>query len=237
MNAATICLLTCAASANQLAFERLARRTPSVVATVPPQGDNAGGSAGNLVNRSGINAEGLSDDSYTGWHSDGSDPSLQWVKLDLGRVVPLETLKVWNYNFTWKKPDGARQPYANRGVKDADLYLSDADADPGADFADWTFLKTITLTKATPFESNPPDVIDLNGARARWLAIDIRSSYTDDDPEGENRFVGLNEIEIIVPDADAETRPAPVAPVVESTSATDLATVGARLGGESRCRQ
>ena len=221
------------ARANQAAFEYLARMTPRARAAVPPQGKQAGGSPRQLVNGTGIGTDGTADDSYSGWHSDGTDPSTQWVLLDLGTVRRLETIKVWNYNFTWTRPDGERVSFAHRGVKETRLYHSAHTPDPGDDFTggNWTLLKTVTLTQAQPFQSNGPDVIALDGVLARWLAIDIRSSYAQAAGASGRPFVGLNEVQVVSTGPPQPRPPRPLAPAVEAVGATDLAATGARLQG------
>jgi len=216
---------------NQAALEYLRRLAPQVQATVRPQGKDAGGSPANLVNGSGIGSDELCDDSYSGWHSDGTDPARQWVKLDLGGLFPVERLKVWNYNFTWTRPDGKRQSFAHRGVRDARIYYSTQDDDPGDDLgADgWTLLKSVRFTMARSFQRNGPDVVELGRISVRRLAVDIRSAHSGD---GARRFVGLNEVRVEPePVVQEAPQPQPVPPVVQNAGARDLATVGARLAG------
>ncbi|MFC1806540.1 PEP-CTERM sorting domain-containing protein, partial [Planctomycetota bacterium] len=154
----------------------------------------------NVVNNSGMSdqdADGVPETHEANAYGDGInwmsndlgtdlDP---WLALDFGEVVPLDMMKVWNFNAEAGRTD--------RGVGTADVYVSILDdvgiADPDfSDTAVWTLLKQAqAFTAATGLDDyDTPDVIGLDGASARWLALDIQST------QGSTSFVGLSEIQV-----------------------------------------
>lgn len=111
-----------------------------------------------------------------------------WLLLDLGARVPVASAKVWNFNAT----GGG----TNRGVGLADVYVSifdsiDTDDPDFSDTAVWTLLMgDVQLTEAIGDNGyDTPDVIDLGGVDARWVALDIKENLG-------GAFVGLSEIQV-----------------------------------------
>jgi hypothetical protein len=108
----------------------------------------------------------------------GGTISGQWFRVDLGQVVELSHFKLWNFNF-WH----ATASTTNRGIKDAEVYLSSLSTTPSSDFADptqWTrVLDKVTFAKAPALNTyaGEPDV-SLAGNLGRWLALRVLSNHS-----------------------------------------------------------
>lgn len=148
--------------------------------------------------RYAVDGSGLSGECHSAATADGtnwmaSGMAGQWIKLDLGELRELDSLRVWNFNW---KPD-ATHDYTGRGVQQADLYVSAASTDPGSTFpgawtlavADHLFAQASGLSSYT---GAPP--VSLAGHRARWLALRVDSSF------GTEAYVGLSELRVYLAD-------------------------------------
>ena len=145
------------------------------------------------------------------WISDlaaNSPTDEQWFAIDLGQTYNLDHMEVFNFN--------ANNPgTANRGVGQADVYVSTAD-DPDMvtpDFSNssvWQLVAadvpfneaTGPYTDGTGTPYNTPDSVGLEGFTGRWIALDIDANL------GDSRFVGLGEI-LVFPAAPTEVVPEP----------------------------
>jgi len=155
--------------------------------------------AANVVNSSGMTDEdgdGILETHEANAWGDGinwmtnslsvdTDP---WFAADFGEVLPLDMMKVWNFN--------AESGRTDRGVGTADLYVSTLDnvGIAAPDFSDtgvWTLLRPGQVFSEAPGtdDYDTPDEIGL-GVAARWLALDIQST------QGSTSFVGLSEIQV-----------------------------------------
>ena len=98
-----------------------------------------------------VNGAGLSGSRHTNtadyvmWMSalQTSTVSGQWFRVDLGQIRPLDHFKLWNCNY------GGSSSQTNRGVRNAEVYLSTLDVTPSADFA-------VTVKVGRPLPSGSP---------------------------------------------------------------------------------
>ena len=129
---------------------------------------------------------------YVMWMSalQTSTVSGQWFRVDLGQAVPLDHFKLWNCNY------GGSSSQTNRGVREAEVYLSSLDTAPGTDFSDtsqWTrVISKITVARAPGVNTytGEPDV-SLSGLQGRWLAFRVLSNYSTTDFR-----VGISELQV-----------------------------------------
>ncbi len=105
------------------------------------------------------------------------------ITFDLGSVQTLASMKVWNYNETLPN----RAELLERGVGAADILVAGED------------LVFSTLISAQPFDIAPGlddvdfgQVIDLDGANARYVKLDILNNHG-----GDNDFIGLSEVQFM----------------------------------------
>ncbi len=140
-----------------------------------------------------VNGSGMTGDAHSAsgannqmWMS-YSDALPQWFKVDLGSSFDMNSMKVWNFNWTG---------YTNRGCKNVDIYYSNSGSDPGNPInnpANWNFFGSYILTQAPGANDYGttnaviPDVIELSGLTIRWFALKINSSYG-------GSYCGLGEI-------------------------------------------
>ena len=145
------------------------------------------------VNGAGLNgSQHTNTADYVMWMSalQTSTVSGQWIRVDLGQVVPLDHFKLWNCNY------GGSSAQTNRGVREAEVYLSSLGTTPGTNFSDasqWTrVLNKITVAKAPGVNTytGEPDV-SLLGLQGRWLALRVLSNYSTTDFR-----VGLSELQV-----------------------------------------
>lgn len=119
----------------------------------------------------------------------------QWFRVDLGKVVELDHFKLWNFNF-WHATAGT----TNRGIKEAEIYVSSLDTTPGTDFSDgsqWTrVFDKVTFAKASGLNtySGEPDVAFTN-VLGRWLALRVLSNFNMSDLS-----VGISELQVFAAD-------------------------------------
>ncbi len=103
------------------------------------------------------------------------------ITFDLGAMVDLASVKIWNYNETLE----GRPELLGRGVGTADIMVAGDD------------LVFSTLIAGQAFDIAPGlddvdfgQVIDLSGTQARYVKFDILSNQG-----GDNNFVGLSEVQ------------------------------------------
>ena len=101
------------------------------------------------------------------------------IAFDLGAVVEIDSVKVWNYNETLP----GRDELLGRGVAAADILVAGED------------LEFTVLAEGVEFDIAPGvededfgQIIDL-GVEARYVKFDILSNH-----DGDNDFVGLSEV-------------------------------------------
>ncbi len=184
-----------------------------------------------------INGAGLSGSLHTNtadfatWMSatQASTVSGQWIRVDLGQVRPLDHFKLWNCNY-WS----ASSATTNRGVREAEVYLSSLETTPGTNFNDtaqWTrVISKITVAKAPGVNTyaGEPD-ISLLGLQGRWLALRMLSNYSTTDFR-----VGLSELQVFeeelpitasVPTNVCAAETSPSAASVTWTAPTNASTI------------
>ena len=163
-----------------------------------------------------VNGAGLSGGLHTNtadnavWMSQiqTSTVSGQWFRVDLGRIVQLESFKLWNFNYLY--PTVAM---TNRGIREAEVYVSTLDELQGSDFADtskWTrVIDRAVFSRATGLNTygGEPSV-SLRGCRGRWLALRVLSNHSTGD-----YVVGISELQVYQEDV----------PILSSTPAGVLA--------------
>ncbi len=140
-----------------------------------------------------VDSSGLTDDAHTNdvngnmWMADST---AGWFKIDLGQSYELNSLKLWNFNMAG---------YTNRGIQQADIYYSNSSTDPGNPTdnpGNWTLLSTETFSQAsgrndygTNTDFNMPNTVDMTGATAQWIALDINTNH------GDPGYTGISEIQ------------------------------------------
>lgn len=151
-------------------------------------------STGNRGPSQAVNGAGMDDSLETyhlatnngdniNWLSEGGDTA-GWFEVDLGQEYLLDSVKVWNFTST-NRP--------NREVESVDVYVSTAAAPGSHDYAldpDWMLVMDDVLFTQIPGGPNSsPELLDFgpNGARARWVALDILGNYGDN-------YTGLGEL-------------------------------------------
>jgi hypothetical protein len=103
------------------------------------------------------------------------------ITFDLGSVVSLASVKVWNYNETL----AGRPELLGRGVGTADILVA------GEDLAFTTLISQQAFDKAPGLDNvDFGQVINLSGAQARYVKFDVLSNQG-----GDNNFVGLSEVQ------------------------------------------
>ena len=101
------------------------------------------------------------------WHTSGDDNSKAWLLIDLGRVVPVSKLYVWNLN---------QGGYPDRDIKDIDIsYSADSENRQGGT---WNTLGSfvISQSKGDAIACNAQTVVDFN-VSTRFVRIEAKSSY------------------------------------------------------------
>jgi len=124
------------------------------------------------------------------WLSSSEDPA-PWVKIDLGSMRPIQTVRIWNYN---------ESNWTMRGAREVAFYGSDAEADPDQgrpfDPSNWgpPLGSRVTLPKAHgKFFCLPAAELQLEGKPLRRVAIRILGSWEDDG----SRVVGLGRLQFV----------------------------------------
>jgi len=186
----------------------------------------ASSSYNNRYARFAVNGAGLNPE--TGEHSTGSDNVIwmsntgsavsgSWFRVDLGRVYPLDSFKLWNCNF-WH----ATVPTTNRGIYRAEVYLSSLATTPGSDFgnaAEWTrVIDVVTFAKApglATYTGEPP--VSLAGLTGRWFALRVLANFGGSGAD----LVGISELQIF----------ADLTPIVRSSPPTAVGASQATLIG------
>jgi hypothetical protein len=147
----------------------------------------------NVVNGSGLNPDGshsIAPDANmwlnagNGCCGDAPDPLQPGAEIafDLGSVVALDRMKIWNYNETL--PD--RTELLGRGARLADVLISD----DGVTFV--PLLEDVTLAMAPgTADVDFGEVIELFGAEAQYVKLSIKDNFD----VGDNDFIGLSEVQ------------------------------------------
>ena len=155
-------------------------------------------SYGNRNPRYAVNGAGLTGDQHTAqaannvaWlsASDSNPTSNEWFRIDLGQVMPIDHVKIWNFNWDL---DGWTT--LERGVKDVDFYVSSSMTDPGHYYTNsalWTLAVNAVVAKAPGLDTytGEPD-ISLNGVEGRWLLMYPLSNH------GGDSYAGISEIQV-----------------------------------------
>ncbi|NNC89448.1 MAG: DUF1800 family protein [Akkermansiaceae bacterium] len=135
------------------------------------------------------------------WLADARSPlpgvGDHWIAFDLGSVVELASMNVFNFGVS----TGANN---NRGVDQADIYYrsdsfgGNSDNNYTAfDSSGWTLLGSRNFTLGpTNGALQAPDNISLAGINARYIAIDVNSTH------GSGSFAGLGEVQFFPKRAD-----------------------------------
>jgi hypothetical protein len=148
--------------------------------------------ADNIVNGNGLNPDGTHSigpdgnmwlNAGNGCCGDETDPLGPGAEIvfDMGSVVSLDSMKVWNYNENLP----GRDELLLRGVALADILVAGED------------LNFSTFASEVEFELAPGDdltefgqVIDMAGANARYVKLSLLSNHG-----GDNDFLGLSEVQ------------------------------------------
>jgi hypothetical protein len=119
------------------------------------------------------------------------------ITFDLGSVKDIDRMKIWNYNeYRPDLPDRLEE-LLGRGVKKTDILIA------GEDGVFTTLVQGLELKRA-PEGGDTVDfseTIDFNGARARYVKLDILSNHNGrdfTDPLGDDllqNFAGLSEVQ------------------------------------------
>jgi hypothetical protein len=119
------------------------------------------------------------------------------ITFDLGSVKEIDRMKIWNYNeYRPDLPDRLEE-LLGRGVKKTDILIA------GEDGVFTTLVQGLELKRA-PEQGDTMDfseTIDFNGARARYVKLDILSNHNGrdfTDPSGDDllqNFAGLSEVQ------------------------------------------
>ncbi len=115
---------------------------------------------------------------------DAADPLQPGAEIafDLGSVVSLDHVKIWNYNETL--PD--RDELLQRGASSADVLISN----DGVTFV--PLLEDVTLDIAPGTEDvDFGQVIALQGAQAQYVMLSLKDNFE----FGDNDFIGLSEVQ------------------------------------------
>ena len=145
---------------------------------------NGGGSRKALyaVNGAGMNADGTHQSDAANnkmWEAGSvSADSPGSFKVDLGRVVYLNAIKIWNYN--WGQ-------YSNRGVKDMEIYYTASSEIANASSqtpiayirSNWTKLKDSFVLPQAPGNATyaGEDMITFEDVEAQWVVFVITSNW------------------------------------------------------------
>jgi len=119
----------------------------------------------------------LNQGSFGGGPAD-LDPS---IAFDLGSVVSLANVQIWNYNETLP----GREDLLNRGVASLDILISNN----GVDYTSLIDGQALPLAPGSD-SVDFGEVIDLGGASARYVLFDNLINHG-----GDNDFVGLSEVQ------------------------------------------
>jgi hypothetical protein len=148
----------------------------------------------NLINGSGMHGDRHDNDPEAGimWLSDGSPVEGQYILFDLGKLSRIESLKVWNCN------ESSSNVYAARGVKQADIYVSDTGkVNPLTNPQEWRLVVADQKFSAADgtAEYATPDTIALGNVEARFVAIVIDERLGHDPTQPNMHYVGLSEVQ------------------------------------------
>jgi hypothetical protein len=152
-----------------------------------------------------VNGSGLRDDAHNAELKSAWQGAC-WFRVDLGKVQPIRWMKLWSLNW---------DAYTDRGIRQADIYWSDAQDDPGnpVDQPDhWKLaVENRKFTRAShwpDYGRNPkrrmPDVVKLGDLRARYICLKIDSNFS----ESGRGYVGISEFKFS-PDPFPKVEPIP----------------------------
>lgn len=120
------------------------------------------------------------------WLSNGTKAT--WIMFDMGEVMTLSGLRVWNYNE-------ANSEYYKRGVKTCELRYGDTALANGATYASagtWgTLVETLTLASSSGMGAGPGDGEDKmfsTPITARYVMLRVLDNY------GKDNYTGLSEV-------------------------------------------
>ena len=107
------------------------------------------------------------------WHTNSDDKSNAWVRVDFGWVEKLDTLYIWNLS------QYSTLDLTSRDAREIRISFSSNSVD-GED-GDWTVMGEYTLDSPRPQGAPAPYqlAVDFAGAEARFVRIQILSSYGD----------------------------------------------------------
>lgn len=114
-----------------------------------------------------------------------------YLQVDLGEVKTIDRVTIFNFNMA---------NYAHRGVKDFDLYVSNADewkTSVAEITSSYTKVLDGTLAKASGNDGQPGETFDLeDSASARFVAMVIKSQHANDNKADTSyvHYVGLSEL-------------------------------------------
>ncbi len=149
-----------------------------VVANASMPDSPLAGSVEQIVNGSGLNADGQhSIDDSAMWQGAGTAGEPAWVQFDFDRVYKLYGVRIWNYN-------GAYESILGFGVKDIAIEYA---AEPNT----WVSGGQFQLDRATSSGTYVGQLIDLDGIAAGSVRINISSS------QGGGTTYGLSEVQFL----------------------------------------
>ncbi len=149
-----------------------------------------------------VTLEHTSSSNYSVWNSAQGDVVGAWFKVDLGRVYWLREMWLWNYN------DAVRGLFRDRGVKTADIYVSDSGiGSPTKNPAEWKLFRAgQNFEMATGKSSyNKPTKLDMQNTPARFVALVVRAHFAPDD-DGKN-YVAISEIQFFGEPVSGDAKP------------------------------
>ena len=115
------------------------------------------------------------------WLNNGASDLNPFITFDLGSLQAIRSMKVWNYNeFLPGRPE-----LLARGVSRADILLG------AATNALTNFIAGQTFTQAPGTQTDFSQIFDFGNASARFVKLDKLTNF----PGGDNRFVGLSEVQ------------------------------------------
>ena len=135
----------------------------------------------NTVNGSGLNGNAhVNNPPSTMWLNNGTLASPNdlnpFISFDLGNLYNLRSMKVWNYN---------EANFSARGVALGDMLLA------GTNGIFSPFLTGHAFAQAPGTATDFSQTVDLGGIAARYVRMEKLTNF----PGGDNRFVGLSEVQ------------------------------------------
>jgi hypothetical protein len=125
----------------------------------------------------------------------GPNDTNAWIQFDLGAAHLLRWMKVWNYNETLP----GQPQLLSRGVSRADILSGTSTGALSMLIAGQTF------AKAPGTQTDFSELIPMGGTTARFVRLEKLTNF----PGGDNRFVGLSEVQFFR-DADLRRTQVPI---------------------------